>query len=163
MSKRNRKNSLNKKQIILSKFKFLLYNEFYIVDSHKTNFYLSFIYKKDNINIIPSYDFREKIFSVGIKDSNDDKPWRIKRITDTSIGTSNSKKCLLDSVNKIKEEYKRIIEENPGFLQNLFNRKHIRKENEYREYMFLKFTDLYAEFVRDNIDDIINWKYNMDK
>ena len=132
-------------KIVKSKFDFLIDRGFiYSYNKKESNIGFSLNYRKGNIIIKPSYDYVEDDFDVYLFDTKYEGFFNFGvSILDAEIGTTNSRKKLKEAVQNLLIESK--------------NGRGIRKKE------FETITTLYANFVKENLDEILNWKKPIDR
>ena len=127
-------------EVMKKKFYFLLDYGFIFTFQKNSYIVVDIKYKKNNLMIVPWYDFREHIFEVDIWDlSNKMVLLPYANILNTEIGGIENRKKLKDSLNYIYELKKKHTHGMP------------------KEY-FEAIAELYANYVKNNIDEILQWR-----
>lgn len=135
--------NMNEKKIVKSKFDFLI--ELGFSYSNEKTSYICFTmeYQKGNIIIIPGYDYREHDFDVCLLDINNKNENNLHTsILDTNIGTFEGRRILEQTVKNIFENSKKY---NYGMPKKYFE----------------AIVTVYADFVKANLNDILDWKYDI--
>jgi hypothetical protein len=132
---------MNEIKIVKANFDFLINHGFSY--SYEKDSYICFTleYQKGDIIIIPGYDFREHDFSVYLRDVNNKNAFDLHvNILETKIGT-------LESRTKLEQSVKIVFIDSEKYKHGM-PKKH-----------FESIVTLYADFVKENLNDILNWKY----
>ena len=130
-----------KKEFLKSKFSFLISNGFTYLGKEETNIILIYSYKKDDLILTVSFDIREHIISINLRDiNNHDVVNLLTNILDSKIGDEEARETLKVSIQRI---YKESEKYKYGMIKEHF------------ESIIL----LYVDFIEKNIGEITRWKY----
>jgi hypothetical protein len=131
-----------KREYMKSKFKFLTDYGFTNPSIQQTNIVLILEYKKGELILSASYDFRDEFIDIYLQDiNNHDVVHLLTNILDANIRTDVERKRLKESLNNIYRESKKYKYGMPIAL-------------------FETIVTLYADFVERNIKEITAWRYD---
>ncbi len=125
-----------KRLIVKSKFKFLTVYGFKYSYQHDSYTCFGLEYQKGRITLMPSFDYVDRIFDVYIMGLNNYNGGQFVCITDTAIGTSETRMELKQSANQMLKDARKYTHGIP----NKF---------------FTELVMLYVNFVQLNIDEIL--------
>ncbi|MDD2371609.1 MAG: hypothetical protein PHQ32_06385 [Firmicutes bacterium] len=130
-------------EVIKDSFNFLTDEGFKYSFNNDSNIVLSLEYMKNDLVIIPGYDYREHDFSVSLRDLKNKNILNLSTdILDANIGGLTRRNKLIEDISNVKAYYKKFTHGMP------------------KEY-FVAITNLYADFIKENIKEIIEWKYSV--